>query len=288
MMATFIAVPFVAAAESTLAVVAQGISNGSIPQGAQRVPVLKLILDVPCSDVSLESVTLIHRGLGRLSDIAGVYAMRDGVRISRVSTPASNNGPVILRLTKQELQPCKADTIDIMMDIASTADIGGQHSFIIRSSSDMEFIGAQASLRSIQAVVARIVPEMQRRVSFEQLSLLARPLYGVNRTVGRFRLEASGNNLVLREITLTNAGSARDGDVTNLALYNARGVLVSPIVPMLDDDSVRFTFTSPFALQQPSQLFTLRGDIRARRRQTINFSVEESSDVLTQTVRSRN
>src|SRR5204863_4456812 len=81
---------------SSLLEVRVSSQGGSAAIGAQRVPLVTLTMSASCTaDVTLSSVQLQHRGLGRAVDIERVYAI-EGVRRITGSRSVSDDRGVML------------------------------------------------------------------------------------------------------------------------------------------------------------------------------------------------
>jgi hypothetical protein len=287
--ALFAALPTTSVAVNSVTVRVEAMETSSIPRGAMRVPVFSMTLDVPCNtNVTLESIRLQHRGMGRIQDITAVYAMVDGVRVSRAVTPESSNGQVEVRFESHKLEPCATEEMMFVMDIASDADVGGSHAFIVTDSQNIHFTGAAVIFNNATISPRSIASQNQGSVTFTSLPLLLQPRYGDDRTVARFRIEASGLHQVMTEITLINSGSANADDLQNLVLVDSRGQKISDIVSQLAGRSARFILKKPLYLEQgKQQILMVKANIRASRRRTIALGLHEQSDLHVQPARSR-
>ena len=84
----------------------------------------------------------------------------------------------------------------------------------------------------------------------------------------------------LREITLTNDGKARNGDLQNLILQSSRGVPLAPTVASLTNDTVTFGLDTPVMLRKnDSIVLVVKADVLASRTRTIRLIVEEPADL---------
>ncbi len=285
MMVVALAFPVgVARATSPLFTVSATSQSQSIAQGAQRVAVLTLSLKNSClADQTPETVVVHHRGLGSVRDIGRVYAMKDGKRLTRPAV-LREDGTAVLRFRNFTIPDCKEAVIDIAVDFSADAAVAGQHFFTVDAGSDIV-------LRSHDAVT--LLPSVQGRtdtaagdtadsaITIEHLPLPFTLTYGAGRILARVRLDAEGrHDQMIRSITFTNRGSARDHDLQNLFLQRSNGTAVSETIPGLDGRSVTLTLNRPLVLgAHDSMQILLRGDVRASRRRTVQFVIEEPGDI---------
>jgi len=283
---------------AVLTIEVQGETSGrSVPAGAQRVEMLTLKLDATCtSDIPLESIMLQRRGMGDKDDIAAVYALRRGVRISNAPSISRRDGTVQLRLRNMRLEACTSEEISIFADFSADASVAGEHYFVLKGTSGVQAGGASVRIRrgTNMSTVIRGSPQTTRTaggaigtISVEYLRLFRRPTYGSRQMVARLRLDADGgDDHHIHAITLTNEGSARDTNLRNL--YLVVGGTVSQRVAFMDGDRVRLIFDPPLLMNKNQEkIGVLRADVRASRSRTIKFIVEEPSDVESEVIRGR-
>ncbi len=265
-------------------------SAASVPPGAQRVEMLALQLSASCSeDVSVHSVTLTHRGLGSIRDIAAVYAMSDGVRISRARALSSRDGTVMLTFRPAFLvSACGMRDLSIMADFSSDAVRAGEHRITLSAVEHIDADDVPVTISSASAAPVRTtVGQSQGSVEISFLPLFSRVRYGAHRIVSRFRLTAEEYDQAVDALTLTNDGAARAEDLQNLTLETSRGQVLARL-SSLDGDRAPFVLTSPFIIERGQVfLLTVRADVLASRRRTIDFILEEPSDLVARRVTRR-
>lgn len=254
----------------------------SVPPGAQRVEMLTLVLSAACSgDVPLHGVTVTHRGMGAIRDIASVSAVIGGQRISRGRALSSADGAVTLTFRPAPVVPaCGSLTLSVVADVSAAAAVGAEHRMTIGGPADIDAGGAGVTITQFSAApVRRTVGISQGSVSAAFLPLLSRITYGDRRVVARLRLEAEGYDQLMEAVTLTNDGSARGADLQNLTLETSRGQILARL-PALDGERAPFVLPSPLLMER-GQIFllTVRADVRASRRRTIAFTLEEPGDL---------
>ncbi len=260
---------------------------GSIPRGAQRYPLMTLALRTPCdAPVTLTSLTLQHRGLGDARDFDGVYAWVGDQRVTRSFVP-QKDGAVTVRFRNYVLPACGETVVTILVSISPDAALGGEHL--------LEFKGGTAADASVRFVAvasgtpspAATVPQRVQpgTIDVEYLSITGSQSYGANRVLQRLRLVArSRGDQQVTAIRFTNQGSARDTDLRSLYLRGSDGTPLSAKADRMDGDTVRLTLDPPLTLQgNDVRVLELRGDIRASRKKTIRWTIEEASDIESRT-----
>ncbi len=261
-------------------------TDSSIPQGAQRVPMLNVHLQASCgANIPVSSLTVRHSGLGSTDDIARVYVMAGKQRVSRSVSISKDDRDITFR--KVSVPSCKSLDLTLYADIASTADASGEHAFTL-----VNLDAGKATVKLQQIAKQKTVQVVPSASASSQISIGYRPLYtdivfGADRIVSRIALTADGRrDHSITAITFKNGGSAADTDVQNLYLATSAGEKVSSTIAHMDGSAVRVTFGDPFLLQSgQTKLLELHADVRASRRKTIGFIIEEPSDVEATEVR---
>ena len=268
-----------AAFAASLTVTQQGAVSASVPKGAQRAVFLEASLKAECDrDVTVESVTVKHRGLGEANDLARVYATEGEARLTKTRSLDSSDRAAELRFVPAlTVKACSTKRIQIRADFSTEAAAAGEHGLLIESVA----ADAPVTLSSGKPATVTARPVSTGAIGVSFLDLPRALQFGKNRTFARIRLDADNvANHVLGSITLTNEGKATDDDLRNLRLENARGDVLTDVAPSLDGDTVTLTFDPPLALQHNATvLLQLKGDIAASKKRTIRFVLEEPSDL---------
>ncbi len=264
-----------------LTVEADAAGSVSVPPGAQRVEMLRLILTADCSgDVNINTISVQRRGLGANSDIMSVYVVQRGRRITRARSIARKDGSVDLNVRRFRIPACQVEEVTILADFSPDASLAGEHRFALRA-----IEAAGSTVRINQRIAARATARRTSgravgQIAVEYLRLTRRVRFGARQIVSRFTLQAdSRDNHLVRAITFTNNGSASEADLQNLYI-GFRNRRISTLIPQMRGDTVRIEFDPPFFLKKNHKLkFSLRADVRASRSHTIQFVVEEPADV---------
>ncbi len=228
----------------------------------------------------MNALTVTHSGLGNASDIEHVYVIDGQRRISRTVSLSNTPASATLRLGALRIPACGTRTLSIVADFSRDASPQGEHRLAIASFADVsadttEIRGTLAS----QTGTTRVAPVSDGTINVEYLPVLSSVTYGNARTLLRLRLTAQDQDQLVYGITLTNDGKARDTDLRSLSL-GTRTATLTDTLPSLDGDTARFTFVTPLRLEKGEDILLLvTGDVRASRRKTIDFKVEEAGDI---------
>lgn len=257
----------------------------SVPQGAQRVPVLTIRLAASCAaSVPVSAVTVRHSGLGSVADFLRVYVMDGEKRISATHAVPEKDA-LRIRLRAYALTACASRDLNVFADMASDAAAGGEHRF------DLVTVDAKGSVEysaqsSSSPASLRVTPSStQFSVRIEFRPVLTPVYWGTDRIVAR--LLVSGGASADQEVTamtFTNDGSARNADMQNLYMETSGHQQLSEPVPQMDGRTVRIVFDPPLKLpRNAAKLLHLRADVRASSSHTIEWTIDEPSDVEART-----
>lgn len=273
-------------AEVTPLLIVQELSRpgGSVPLGAQRVPMLTLRLTASCAkDVHVVSLAVQHRGMGNPGDISSLYALFKGVRRSRGVAPNGQNGVAAIKLRGVTVPACSTVSVEILGDVKSDAASSGEHAFSLIWAGNVltePLVPVALNLEGDAAIRTVPVGVAVGAVTADLLPVPNTLTYGSARTLARMRLKAAGADQLVTAITFVNDGSARDADLQNLFLETSGHTRLSPTFPKLDGDRVRVELQPPLSLRMnETRLIQLLGDVRASRRKTVRLLLQEPGDV---------
>lgn len=260
----------------------------SIAKGATRVPFVDVLLSADCqaSDpVSVSALHLRHRGMGDARDLERVYALSGPVRVSSAQS-FDRNGILALRLQKVTLAPCEDLRLTVAATVAADAAVGSEHRIELQSVTYGD--GKSLGVAMQERPSARVAPVTSAPPTFTLRELPGRITYGAQRRVARFLVSHTDKDGTLTAVTLTNDGSARNADLQQLVLTDARGRALTAVVPALASETVTLRFVPPLLLRKGSDLLLeLRADVRASRKKTVRFAAPEDSAIQWQGKRGR-
>lgn len=259
----------------------------SVPRGAVGVVLLSLDLTASCEDsVTIQEITVLHEGFGEEQDIDGVYASQDGGRISRRRTLDSENQTADLRLSEPlVVGACDTETIDIVADFNSTAQVSGEHNIAVELPSDFQSNALEVEgnfpMRGntfrVAAVTSGKVTIDYRTVSPDETEV------GKTAAVlGKFEIRTdSVEDQTIYAMTLEQQGSAGDGDVTNIMIRRTDGTVLTNTVTQSVGDFVTLVFDPPFTILEGDKItLEVVADVNGGAGDTVSFGFEEESDIF--------
>jgi len=251
---------------------------------------LDLIFTASCkAAVTVHAVTVRHRGMGATRDLYSVYAESGGKRVARGMTFSQHGAVLTMNLQDFTVPACGTKTVNFLADISAIAAVGGEHRLTAENAASIDAGGVSVQILSSDTLtLRRTVGSFLGSISVEYLPLLSYVRYGDHRTVARLRLSVSSErDQILKELLLTNGGSARDGALVNISAESG-GKRVTQILPQMEGDLLRLTFNPSLLLSRNSTyLLDVRADVRSSMRKTVKLTVEEPSDVITEPVTRR-
>lgn len=258
-------------------------SPGPAPRGATRVPFATLQLSASCdADITVEQIDVRHVGLGESRDVQGVYLMSGFRRLSRSTTFSDSGRTASLRMRGVTVPRCGAMEIQVLGDIAPDAHVAGEHGIELVGVAGIESDAASVRVeRGTDRVRVRTSPTAAGALSVVFLRTHDRLSY--NRLVTVARMQVSADNVtdhVLRRVTLTNGGTARNHDLEDLYLETSGGEVVSNVVAKMDGNTVSLTFDPSFHVKRgQTRVLELKALVKGSAYKTVSFSIEEDGDL---------
>lgn len=263
---------------------ASSLSIGSIPRGATRVHVGELNISASCdADISIDSITMKHEGMGSVSDISGLYFADSVRRVSRSARFTSGDGHATVRLYSLKIPKCSAQKLGVYMDFSTSATVASEHRVRIPGPSSIMSTAKSATLQYIDASATTFTtPYRAGKISVNFLPIRKPLRYGRVETVARLQLSSDKDGShVLRKITLTNEEQAHDMDLINFRLENTRGELLSAPATRMHGNRVTIEFDPTYVLDRSMTVVLLvKAEVRASQRRGVQFVLEEPSDLV--------
>ncbi len=256
---------------------------GSVPRGATRLEMAELNISASCeADIKLDGITVTHTGLGDASDIIGVYINEGFRRVSRSRKFDQRSRAADLRVTSLTIPRCEAVRVKVLVDISSDATVASEHGITIDHASAITSSAKTTTLLHFdftQRVIAS--PRQAGSVTVNFLPITGPLRYGRRETVARLQLTAdSKNDHLLKSITFTNLGDARDMNLINFTLETRRGDVLSPLTQRMRGLYATVFFDPTYVLERGrTVVFLLKAQINASQPRKVDFMIEEPSDL---------
>lgn len=266
-------------------------SIGSVPRGASRIPFLTVDLSASCdSDVRVDSLELTHAGLGSSDDIARIYAVDAFRRITRAASFDHGSRKAVLRFRSLRVPACGAVQFQILGDMRRDAIVASEHGVdvsgplaVTSSAKKVVFVQSDDTRRVVSA------PTVAGSVTVRFLPIGSRLQSGRRETVAR--LQISADNVaahLLQKITFRNRGSARDMDLQWLSLETLSGTVLTPPVSRMRGIDSTLAFDPTYVIHAGQTIvLQLKADVHGSQSKTVDFFIEEPSDVVVMPYRDR-
>lgn len=265
----------------TLVVTPQPVHDGSVPPGAQRVPMLRLSMTASCeADVSVDALHVVRKGLGSVADVDAVYVMENSLRLTAPLRIGNRSGTVDFSLRSFTVPACGTKEIVLYANFSQDAEAAGEHRFELAGEA-VESLNADVHVRApLTHFSVETTGTPVGRVTAEYLKPTQSINYGARQTVGRFSLMADGKaDEAVSAITFHNDGSARGNDLQNI-YAEFRSDRITSIARSMNGSSVRLSFDPPLMIKKNQKIvIALRADVRTGYSRTIRFLIEEPSDI---------
>jgi len=257
---------------------------GSVARGATHIPFLNLNLSASCEqDITVDDLTLMHVGLGRVTDIAGVYLSDGTRRLTRAKRFDPGSREANLRFSPRLTVPkCGAVRLYVLADIGMDADIASEHGITLARVTDIRS-SAKRTVLTVGDPKERVVttPKKEGTITVNFLPVNKRLRYGRTETVARIQLTADAKaSHLLKKIMLRNNADARDMDLVNMRLETRSGSVLTRTAFRMQGTSVTLEFSPSYILRRSETLvLLLKAEIHTSNYRKVDFFMEEPGDL---------
>ncbi len=255
----------------------------TLPKGASSVMLAKYNFTAGSSAATIAGLTIRRVGVGATSDFSNVYLYKaDGTRLTTGRTINSSTNLVSFNSLNQSVAAGQTLSLILVGDVnPAPAATGGQHAFEISdaASTVLSGTGTVSGSFPVRGNTFTIGTTAASRLDVQKGSTPSNPQIGAAEAeISNFKLIAGTNDIEVRRITLIQAGSVTNSDLTNLKLY--QGSTVVATAAGLVGDKIVLNFNPPFVLTDGStRTFSLKAAVGGRSGRTIKTYVEYSTDV---------
>lgn len=256
-----------------------------LPKNANNVMFTKVNLMANSGDVSVTGLKFHRVGVGSTSDFSNVYLYKaDGTRLTSGRTISSASNMVEFNGLSLNIPSGSSMAVYLSADLSSPSTTGGQHAFELMDAASviMSGTGTISGSYPVRGNAMTVGTASVARVDVLDGSEPANPRVGsANAELANFRLQANGSNDVeVRRVTLYQAGTISNSDLSNLKLFQGTTEVASASSVMVDGKIV-MNFATPFLIPNgQSRTFNLRGSVAGRSGRTIRIYAEYASDLL--------
>jgi hypothetical protein len=268
----------------TVALASDTPAGMTVPKNASSVPLVKVNLTAGSGDVLVSGLRFHRVGVGAPSDFANVYLYgADGTRLTSGRTINSSTNLVEFNNLNLTVAAGMTVAVTVYGDFSSPGSTGGQHSFELVDAASAVVGGSSTVAGSfpVRGNVFTVGTTSASRLDVMKGSAPSNPTIGSkNVEVSNFKFAAVGtNDIQVNQVTLYQAGSITNADISNFQLYQGSTV-VATAAGVSSNGHVVLKFNPPYLVGNgTTKVFSLHADVAGRASRTIRFYVEYTTDV---------
>ncbi len=253
----------------------------TVPKNAASVAMAKYNLTAGSGDVTVTGLRIRRIGVGATSDFSNVY-LYDGNGNRLTTGRTINSSTNIVEFHGLNIMVGAGQTKSVVMvgDFSSPSTTGGQHAFEITDAASVVIpSGTVSGSFPVRGNVFTVGTTSAGRLDVQKGTTPTNPNIGAqNAEISNFKLTANTNDIEVRRITLIQAGSVSNSDLTNLELWTGTTKVASAAA--LVGDKIVLNFEPPYVITNgTTRTFSLRAAIAGRAGRTIKTYVEYTTDV---------
>ena len=255
----------------------------TVPNNSASVRLAKWNFTAGSAGATITNLTVHRVGVGSPTDLSNVYLYKaDGTRISTGRTINSSTNNVQFNNLGQSVAPGATIGLELWGDFSSPAATGGEHAFEILDAASTVVSESGISITGnfpVRGNTFVVGTSLAGRLDVQKGTTPTDPSIGsMDVEISNFKLTANTNDIEVRRITLLQAGSITNTDLSNLKLW--QGSTQVATAASLSGDKIVLTFTPPFVLTNGStRTFRLTAHVSGRSGRTIKTYVEYTTDV---------
>lgn len=258
-------------------------AGATIPRNSSSVQMAKYNLVAGASDVMVSGLKLTRVGVGATSDFANVY-LYDGAgnRLTTGRTLNSVTNEIEYSSLNITVPAGGMYSVVVVADFnVAAGSTGGQHSFQLTSAGSVVISGSATIGGSfpVRGNVFTIGTSAAGRLDVQKGTQPTNPNIGaIDAEISNFKLVANTNDIEVRRLTLYQAGSITNTDLTAMNLY--QGTTIVATAAAVNGNYIVLNFNPAYVLSQgTTKTFSLHARIAGRAGRTIKTYVEYTTDV---------
>ena len=270
--------PPAAAAEGdlTVALASDTPAATTVPYSSTNVGYLKVNLTAGSGDVTIDSMTFKRSGAGTASDFDAVYLYDGSVRLTYGRSVSSTTNEVVFNNLGITVAAGSVKTIDLIADLDTTTGSNGNIDAFsltaVVTDADVDGLPVAGNIISIGSVGAGTV-------IVAKSGTLTNPTVGeADVEVAKFKITAGTEDISIPRVSLYQAGSISNSDLTNLKLYQGTTLLAE--TEAMNGEYAIFDLDPVYGISNgQNKTLTVKADVGGRTSETIRFYLEEKSDL---------
>jgi hypothetical protein len=252
-------------------------------KNASSVKLVKVNLMAGSSDVTVSGLRFTRVGVGNTSDFSNVYLYDgQGTRLTTGRTINSQTNVVEFNALNVTVPAGQTKSVFVYGDFSSPSATGGQHAFRIADAASVIVSGSAtvAGAFPITGNVFTVGTESSARVDIQKGIQPSNPNVGAQGAeISNFKVTANTNDIEISQITLYQAGSVTNSDLSKLELFQGADKVASTDAVSANGRIV-LKFNPAYVITNgQTRVFSLRANVAGRSGRTIKTYVEYTTDV---------
>lgn len=276
------AVPPVATGSVVVSLASDTPPSATVPKNASSVSLAKFNITAGSAAANIDGLQIRRIGVGSTSDFSNIY-LYDGNGTRLTTGRTINSSTNVAEFNGLNLAIAAGQTVSVVVvgDFSSPSVTGGQHSFEITTGGAVTMIGSGTVGGSypVRGNVFTVGTVLAGSLVVAKGTTPTNPNIGSTAAeISNFKLTANTNDIEVRRITLIQAGSVSNSDLSNFNLYQGTTLVASAAATV--GDKIVLNFTPPYVITNgTTKTFSLQAKILGRSARTIKTYIEYTTDV---------
>ncbi|MEK7655956.1 MAG: hypothetical protein AAB386_04755 [Patescibacteria group bacterium] len=258
-------------------------AGATVPKNASSVKLAKFTLTGGASGATINGLTVHRVGVGAATDFANVYLYdADGVRLTTGRTINSSSHTATFSSLSIAVPANGSVSVYVYGDFSSPTTAGGVHAIEIPDAASVVVSGSAtiSGTFPVRGNSFTVGTSSSGRLDVTKGTVPSNPNVGsADVEISNFKLTANTNDISVEQITLYQAGSITNTDLTDLRLYQG-STLIASVAGITSTGRIVMKFTAPFVIANgTTKIFSLRAKVGGRSSRTITTYVEYTTDV---------
>ncbi len=255
----------------------------TVTNNASSQKLVKVNLMAGSADAMVTGMRFMRAGVGATSDFSNVYLYDgDGNRLTTGRTINTTTNIVEFNSLSLTVPAGMTKSVYVYGDFSGPSSTGGEHSFQLTDAASVVVTGngTVSGNFPVRGNVFVVGTTASARVDLQKGILPANPNIGAkNVEISNFKITANTNDIEVNQVTLYQAGSVTNSDLTNFQLMQGATV-VATAAAVSNNGHIVLKFATPYVIGNgTTKVFSLHADVAGRAGRTIRTYVEYTTDV---------
>ncbi len=281
----------VATSELKVSLASDTPARATLPQGSSGSQLAKFNFTAGSGDVRVTGLRVKRSGVGATSDFSNLYLYdANGTRLTTGRSVNSVTQTVDFNGLNWTVPAGQTWSLVLVGDVKGSITSGGEHTFELPDAASVVVAGNTASTTPVTiggSFPVRgnsfvIGTTSAARLDIQKGSQPSNPNVGsMQSEISNFKLTANTNDVLVRRITLYQAGNMPNTDLKNFNLYQGASLVATASVVSSNNQIVlNFSGEGYLIPNGVTRVFSLKADVTGRSSNTIKTYVEYSADVM--------